>query len=126
MRVLIVDDEDEILDLISVNLALSGIDVDQAHNGEEALLLAHQRRPDCVLLDVMMPGLDGLEVCRLLRADAAARDAAIIIVSARADPDHVEAARQAGADDFVAKPFNPFELEPRIAASVRRRREHRL
>jgi two-component system KDP operon response regulator KdpE len=115
--VLAVDDEAGILRLIKLELAAQGLRVITAPNGEEALRLAEEQRPDIVLLDILMPEMTGLEVMRRLRERS---DAPIILVTARdAEADKVSGLEQ-GADDYIVKPFSPDELAARIRAVVRR------
>jgi two-component system KDP operon response regulator KdpE len=115
--VLAVDDEAGILRLIKLELAAQGLRVITAPNGEEALRLAEEQRPDIVLLDVLMPEMTGLEVMRRMRERS---DAPIILVTARdSEADKVSGLEQ-GADDYIVKPFSPEELAARIRAVVRR------
>ena len=116
-RILVVDDETQIRKALDVNLRTRGYDIDLASTGEEALALAARHLPDLVLLDLGLPGVDGLEVIRGLRGWT---EVPIIVVSARfADEDKV-AALDAGADDYVTKPFSINELLARVRASLRR------
>ncbi|MCU1368700.1 MAG: putative two-component system response regulator [Ilumatobacteraceae bacterium] len=116
-RILVVDDETQIRKALDVNLRTRGYDIDLASTGEEALRLAAAHLPDLVLLDLGLPGVDGLDVIRGLRGWTAVP---IIVVSARfADADKV-AALDAGADDYVTKPFSINELLARVRASLRR------
>ena len=121
--VLVVDDEEDVLFLLRVNLALNGFAVHDARDGEEAVASALQLRPDCVLLDWMMPGMDGLDVCRSLRSDPRTRDCAIIFLSAKARPEDQASALEAGADDYVVKPFDMDDLAARIESAVAARGE---
>jgi DNA-binding response OmpR family regulator len=115
--VLAVDDEPGILRLIKLELASQRFRVMTAESGEEALLAEQEHHPDVVLLDTMMPGMDGIEVMRQLRARG---DVPIIMLTAlAADSDKVRAL-EAGADDYLAKPFSPFELSARVRAVLRR------
>ena len=116
-RVLVVDDEPQIRRALSVNLRARGYDVDQASSGEEALHLAAARHPDVVLLDLGLPGVDGLEVIRGLRGWT---NVPIVVLSVReAEADKV-AALDLGADDYVTKPFGMDELLARLRAALRR------
>lgn len=117
-QVLVVEDEPNIADFIRRGLIYKGYEVDVAHSGEQALDLARERPPDLVILDLMLPGMDGLEVCRRMRA---ADNVPIIMLTARdATSDKVEGL-EAGADDYVAKPFEFDELLARIRAALRRK-----
>ncbi len=120
-RILVIDDETKIVDFIRRGLAYEGYVVDVAYDGESGLAQARRDPPDLVILDVMMPGLDGLEVCRRLRAQGWA-DLPILMLTAKdAVPDRV-AGLDAGADDYLVKPFAFDELVARIRALLRRRR----
>jgi len=117
-RILVVEDERDIADFIARGLILKGYEVDAAHDGEEALALARERRPDLVVLDLMLPGVDGIEVCRRLRA---ASDVPIIILTARDSVADKVRGLDAGADDYVTKPFAFDELLARVRAALRRK-----
>ncbi len=121
-HVLVVDDEEDVLELIRYNLERAGYRVSCAASGEEALALARRTGPDVILLDLMLPGVDGLDVCRQLRADAATRDIPVVMVSARGEEADVVAGLELGADDYVTKPFSPRVLLSRVKAVLRRRR----
>ena len=109
-RVLVVDDEAVIRQLIVINLELEGFEVHQAVDGLDALGKARELDPDVVTLDVMMPGLDGFQTAHRLRADPATARARIVLVSARTRPADLERGRDAGADAYVTKPFDPDEI----------------
>ena len=109
-RVLIVDDERSIRMLCRVNLAASGIEVLEAADGRQGLELARKERPDLVLLDVMMPELDGWSVARELAADEETRDIAIVFLTARADPADRRLGEQLGGVGYVVKPFDPVTI----------------
>jgi len=120
-RILVIDDETKIVDLLRRGLAYEGYQVDAAYDGETGLSQARREPPDLVILDVMMPGLDGLEVCRRLRAQGWS-DLPILMLTARdAVPDRV-AGLDAGADDYLIKPFAFDELLARVRALLRRHR----
>jgi len=116
-RILVVDDEPQILRGLRTNLVARGYDVDTAPDGEAALDLAARHRPDIVILDLGLPGIDGLDVIRGLRTWTAVP---IIVLSAREQEQHKVAALDAGADDFVTKPFSTPELLARVRAALRR------
>ncbi|HVL85326.1 MAG TPA: response regulator transcription factor [Pseudonocardia sp.] len=118
-RVLLVEDDARIRQALAMALADAGCDVVGAASGEEALHRLGTTEVDVVLLDLMLPGIDGLDVCRRLRAEG---DLPIIIVSARTDSDEVIEGLEAGADDYVTKPVVAGELAARIRALIRRRR----
>jgi two-component system response regulator VicR len=116
-RILIVDDEPPIVDVLEYNLKRAGYEVVVARDGEEALLKARREQPDLIVLDLMLPRLDGLEVCRALRRE---RDVPIIMLTARdAEIDRV-VGLELGADDYVVKPFSVRELMARIKNVLRR------
>jgi DNA-binding response OmpR family regulator len=119
-RILVVEDDRDIADLIVHYLSKAGWQVQALASGNEAVAAAKQHPPDCVVLDVMLPGLDGLEVCRLLRGDAATADVPIIMLTARAEETDRIVGLELGADDYVAKPFSPGELVARVRALLRR------
>src|SRR5215207_95821 len=126
IRVLVVDDEEVILDLISTGLRYEGFDVAVATDGRAALVQAAQFRPHLVVLDWMLPGLDGLTVCRRLRARS---DVAILMLTAKGELEERVAGLEGGADDYLVKPFKFQELLARIRAILRRHHlslSHRL
>ena len=116
-RVLVVDDEPRMIGFIRMNLELEGYQVIEAHNGLEALDTIRTQLPDMVLLDVMMPELDGFETLRMLREFS---DIPVIMLTAKADENDVVYGLELGADDYVTKPFGPRELSSRIKAVLRR------
>jgi two-component system KDP operon response regulator KdpE len=116
-RVLIVDDEPQILRALTTNLRVRGYDVDEAATGERALELAARQHPDVVVLDLGLPGIDGLEVVQGLRGWT---EVPILVLSAREDEASKVAALDAGADDYVTKPFGMDELLARLRAALRR------
>jgi two-component system, OmpR family, alkaline phosphatase synthesis response regulator PhoP len=119
-RILVVEDDADIASLIVHYLAPAGYDTDVVANGGEALAAARRRPPDLVILDRMLPGLDGLEICRALRADAELGAIPILMLTARAEEVDRIAGFETGADDYVTKPFSPKELVARIGALLRR------
>jgi CheY-like chemotaxis protein len=108
--VLVADDDTDILRLVEINLRLDGFEVVTVQNGPDALARAVAVRPDLVLLDVRMPGIDGYTVCARMRADAGLAAVPVVIVTANSGSVEVEAARRAGADDFLVEPFLPDTL----------------
>ncbi|WP_443057771.1 response regulator, partial [Streptomyces sp. IBSBF 2806] len=121
-RVLVVDDNKVIRQLIRVNLELEGLEVVTASDGAECLDVVHQVRPDLVTLDVVMPRLDGLGTAARLRADPRTRDLPLVIISACTQYE-VEAGLEVGVDAFLAKPFDPAELVSVVRTLVERERE---
>lgn len=109
-RVLVVDDSPVIRDLIAVNLQLEGFDVRIAGDGEEALALVAEQRPDVITLDVVMPRLDGFETAARLRADPAYADIPLVMVTARAAASDLERGKELGVDGYLTKPFEPADL----------------
>lgn len=119
--ILAADDDEDILALVKFRLERSGYTVLEARDGEEALKLALERKPDLAVLDVMMPKLDGLELTRRLRAAEATSRMPIILLTARAQDTDVQQGFEAGADDYMRKPFSPQELRSRVQAILGRR-----
>jgi two-component system phosphate regulon response regulator PhoB len=109
-RVLIAEDDDSLRMLMRIAIDVGGLDIAEACDGITALELARENPPDLVLLDWMMPGLSGLELCRALRADPATSGALIAMVTARVLPQDRELAFAAGADQYIGKPFSPVAL----------------
>ena len=116
-RILVVDDDPQIRRVLKVTLTGQGFEVDDAKNGEEALERLRERRADLVLLDINMPGMSGLDVCRAMRTTS---EVAIIMLTVRDEEADTVEALDAGADDYVTKPFKPSELSARIRAALRR------
>lgn len=119
-RVLTVEDDDSIRTVVKLALEDEGWGVLEAGNGEDALELFRQEAADVVLIDIMLPGMNGFEVCRAIRRTT---DVPIIMVTARSDTHDVVAGLEAGADDYLTKPFEPKELSARIRALLRRARD---
>jgi two-component system, OmpR family, alkaline phosphatase synthesis response regulator PhoP len=122
-HILIIEDEEDLLALVHYNLVREGYRVTCAVNGEEGLQAARQELPDLLLLDLMLPGIDGLEVCRRLRKDPQLQALPVIMLTARGEEADVVAGLELGADDYVTKPFSPRILISRVRAVLRRRRE---
>ena len=116
--VLVVDDDQDLAEMLGIVLTGAGIDVEMVGRGDEALDAFRETKPDLVLLDVMLPGIDGVEVCKLIRAESMVP---IVMLTARGDTQDVVAGLEAGADDYIVKPFrHPSELVARIRTSLRR------
>jgi adenylate cyclase len=118
-RILIVDDEPMNLDILQTRLAVHGYETLTATNGEEALTVATAQRPDLILLDIMMPKVDGIDVCRRLKADASLPFMPIILVTAKADSKDVVAGLEAGADEYLTKPVDQAALVARVKSMLR-------
>ena len=119
--VLVADDDDDIRDLVAFRLDRAGYEVLRAGDGQQALDLAKEHVPDLAVLDVMMPKLTGYDVTRELRADAATSRIPVILLTARVQEADVARGFEAGADDYVKKPFSPQELKARVQAVLGRR-----
>jgi DNA-binding response OmpR family regulator len=119
-KILVVDDEPDLLELIDTNLTAAGFSVLMAASGKEALRLARALQPQLILLDVMLPELDGLEVCKLLRQDPATRSIPIVMLTARATEIDRVLGLELGADDYVTKPFSVRELVLRVKKLLNR------
>jgi DNA-binding response OmpR family regulator len=117
--VLVADDEEDILVLVSFRLDRAGCEVVTATNGKEALDLILDRRPDIAVLDVRMPKLTGIEVVRHVRASAAVSDTPVILLSAGVQEESISQGLEAGANEYMKKPFSPDELAARVEALVR-------
>jgi diguanylate cyclase (GGDEF)-like protein len=124
-RLLIVDDDRDICRYVEVNLTLEGYEVNVEHDGESAVATALKLQPDLVLLDVMMPGLDGYEVCKRLRSDPRTANTSVIMLTAKSLSADKVMGLTAGADDYIAKPFDPPELVARVSSVLRRNRQMR-
>ena len=118
-RILTVEDDERIRTAVRLALEDEGWEVAESDNGEDALLMFGQQPTDVVLIDIMLPGIDGFDVCRSIRRVS---DVPIVMVTARADTHDVVAGLEAGADDYLTKPFAPKELSARIRALLRRSR----
>lgn len=121
--VLVVDDDPVIVNLLQVNFEIEGYDVLTATGGEAGLAQARLGQPDVIVLDVMMPGIDGLEVSRRLRDDPQTRAIPIILLSAKAQNADIQAGL-AVADEYITKPFEPLELLERVATVITRSQAH--
>ena len=120
--ILVADDDMDIRDLVAFKLEQAGFDVTAVDNGLAALTAARLEPPDLVVLDVMMPGMSGIDVCRELRNDRTTAGLPIILLTARAQEGDVEVGFGAGADDYIVKPFSPRELVTRVEAVLARQR----
>jgi DNA-binding response OmpR family regulator len=112
--ILVADDDDDILLLVTTRLRRDGFDVVQASSGDKALELAREKRPRLAVLDIGMPGLDGLEVLEQIRADEELRDMRVLLLTAKAQESDVRRGYETGADAYVKKPFSPADLAARV------------
>lgn len=119
-RILVVDDEAAQREVVLYNLEAAGFEVMSADNGEDAVLMAYEERPNLIVLDWMMPKLSGLEVCRQLRSKKETKEIPIILLSARSEDVDKVRGLEMGADDYVAKPYSVVELMARINTQLRR------
>ena len=120
VKIVIIEDEPDIIEVMSYNLKREGFLVSSSRRGDEGLSLVRKQSPALVLLDLMLPGTDGLSVCQQLKADPMTREIPIIMVSAKGEESDVVIGLGLGADDYIAKPFSPRELLARVKAVLRR------
>jgi two-component system phosphate regulon response regulator PhoB len=118
--VLVVDDERDIRELVSYNLSKNGYTAETVATGEEAILRARSDQPDLIVLDLMLPGADGFDVCRRLKGDPATRHIPVLMLTARSEEVDIVAGLELGADDYVTKPFSPRVLLARVRALLRK------
>lgn len=124
--VLVVEDEPDIVELLLYNLEKADYNVKVVMSGDEALKYIRSTKPDAILLDLMIPGIDGLKLCHILKTDLQTKDLPILIVSARGEENDVVRGLELGADDYVTKPFSPKILLARLEAVLRRRKTTNL
>lgn len=117
--ILIADDEPHIVDLIKLSLSAEDYEILEATNGKEVLKIVAKKKPDLILLDVMMPDLDGYEVCRRLRQNPATRDIVIAMVSAKKEDHDILTGIDKGAIAYITKPFSPIELQEKVKELLR-------
>jgi two-component system phosphate regulon response regulator PhoB len=122
-RILVVDDEEDIRELVTYNLLRDGYMVDSAVTGEDALKIAKKNIPDLILLDLMLPGIDGLETARRLKKDSSISSVPIIILTAKGEEADIVTGLELGADDYITKPFSPRILNARVKAVLRRKQQ---
>jgi len=118
--ILVVDDEEDICELVRYNLKKIGFETLGAGTGEIALELAREEHPALIILDLMLPGIDGLDVCRILKNDARTEDICIIMLTAKGEESDIVRGLEIGADDYITKPFSPSILSARVKANIRR------
>lgn len=121
IKILVIEDEEDILALVHYNLVKAGYAVDTATSGEEGLRKAAQFLPALVVLDLMLPNIDGFEVCRRLRASSDLAEVAVVMMTAKGEEEDIVAGLELGADDYLPKPFSPQVLLARIKAVLRRK-----
>jgi two-component system phosphate regulon response regulator PhoB len=119
-NILVVEDEEDILELVSYNLLKEGFQVAGANSGERALEAVKNRTPDLMILDLMLPGVDGLEVCRIMKKNPGTESIPIIMLTAKSEEGDIVKGLEYGADDYVTKPFSPKVLIARVKAVLRR------
>ncbi|HEX7446581.1 MAG TPA: response regulator [Pirellulales bacterium] len=122
-RILVVDDEEDLLELIQYNLAKEGYRVTCVGTGEDALREARSNPPDLIVLDLLLPSVDGLEVCKLLKNDPRTKHVPVVMLTAKGDEADMVTGLELGADDYISKPFSPRVLTARIRAVLRRAQE---
>ncbi|MEC8596635.1 MAG: response regulator [SAR324 cluster bacterium] len=120
LQILIVEDEEDILDVLKYNLHQAGYRTLEAPNGETARNLIRQASPDLVLLDLMLPGINGLDLCRIFKKEEATRNIPILMLTAKSSEADIVAGLEMGAEDYVVKPFSPRVLLARIQTVLRR------
>ena len=119
-HILVAEDERDIRDLIMFTLKFAGHEITPATNGEEAVKLAKEKLPDLIMTDVRMPKMTGYEACKAIKADEATKHIPVVILSAKGQDEEIDQGRDAGADDYLLKPFAPDELTRRIAEILAR------
>jgi two-component system alkaline phosphatase synthesis response regulator PhoP len=119
--ILVIEDDEDILELISYNLTREGYQVSTAASGEDGLQMARTKPPNLILLDLMLPGIDGLEICKLLKSDSKTKQVPIIMVTAKGEDSDVVTGLELGAEDYITKPFSPKVLIARSRAVLRRK-----
>lgn len=120
-KLLVVEDDGDIRELISFNLEMCGYEVIRASDGMEGWEKAKEEKPDLMVLDLMLPGMDGFEVCRRLKSDKATQSVPVIMLTARSEEENMVKGLELGADDYVTKPFSPRVLVARVKAVLRRK-----
>lgn len=122
-KILVIDDEKDIVELIAYNLEREGFSVLKAYDGEEALRMVKEQKPDLIILDLMLPKISGLDVCKILRGNPTAANIPIIMLTAKVDEIDKIIGLEMGADDYITKPFGIKELIARVRAMLRRMRD---
>ena len=125
-KILIVDDEKDIVELVRYNLEKEGYKVIPAYSGEEALGLIKRELPSLIILDLMLPGLDGLQVCKILKNDTKTCSIPVVMLTAKGEESDIIVGLELGADDYITKPFSPKVLTARVKTALRRLEEKSL
>ncbi len=125
-KILIVEDDGDIIELLEYNLKREGYRVVSSDNGEEALDAIKKEMPQLIILDLMLPGIDGLEVCKILKQDEKLKQIPIVMLTAKGEESDIVVGLQLGADDYVSKPFSPKVLTARIKALLRRQEQKNI
>jgi two-component system alkaline phosphatase synthesis response regulator PhoP len=120
-QILIIEDEEDIRELVRYNLERENLAVTEAESGEAGLKSASQKRPDLILLDLMLPGKDGLQICRELKRNEATRDIPVVMMTAKGEESDIVTGLEMGAEDYIVKPFSPKVMVARIKAVLRRK-----
>jgi len=119
-KIVVIEDEPDIVEVISYNLKREGFNVLAVDRGDESINLIRNQSPSLIILDLMLPGMDGLSVCRQLKSDPMVNDIPVIIISAKGEESDIVVGLEMGADDYLTKPFSPRELLARVKAVLRR------
>jgi two-component system alkaline phosphatase synthesis response regulator PhoP len=122
-HILVIEDEDDILELITFNLKKEGYQVSAANSGEKGIELARKSPPHLILLDIMLPGIDGLHVCKTLKNDPATAKAPVVMLTAKSEETDIVTGLELGADDYMTKPFSPRVLVARVRSLLRRKEQ---
>lgn len=122
-HLLVIEDEEDIIELIEYNMKKEGFRVTSVTSGEEGVKLAREQQPNLLLLDLMLPGMDGLEVCRRLKTDRSTQHLPVVMLTAKSEDADIVTGLELGADDYITKPFSPRVLVARVRAVLRRRAE---
>jgi two-component system alkaline phosphatase synthesis response regulator PhoP len=125
-KILVVDDEIYIVHILDFSLGMEGYEVVTALDGEQAVEKARAEKPDLIVLDIMMPKLDGYETCKILKGDAATRDIPVILLSAKGRNVDQKIGFEVGADDYITKPFSPRKLVERINSILGQNQQSRM
>jgi len=121
-KILVIEDEEDIIELLSYNLSKEGFQVTGMTTGEAGIDAARKSPPDLILLDLMLPGLDGLQICKALKSDIATKEIPVVMVTAKGEESDIVAGLEMGADDYISKPFSPKVLVARVKSVIRRKK----